>query len=264
MSFNLASLTADKRLRAPRIIILGVHKIGKSTFAADSESPVFLPIKGEEGIDDLKVQPFAPPDPCSSLADVIGWLYSFGRDEHPYQTVVIDSASTLDPIIHTEICQAAGTTSINEGPLRFNVGIDKANVAWRQVTETLDALRSEKNMASILIGHVKIKRFDDPGGDSYDQYQWDIHEKTANLLYRWADSILFCNKKVVVKEEKLGFHEDNVKKRGLEIYPDARFLYTQQRPSHPGGGRGAYGRLPYELPLDWGNFRDAVAQAMAS
>lgn len=264
MAYDLASLTNDKRLRAPRIIVLGVHKIGKSTFAAGSENPAFLPIKGEEGIDDLKIQPFMPPGPCSSSADVMGWLYSFGRDEHTYQTIAIDSVSALDPIINAEVCQAAGTTSINEGSLGYGVGIDKVNVIWRQITETLDALRSEKNMTSILIGHVKIKRFDDPNGESYDQYQWDIHEKTANLLYRWSDCILFCNKKVVVKEEQLGFHKDNVKKRGIEIYPDARFLYTQQRPAHPGGGRGAYGCLPYELPLDWGNFRDSVTQVMAS
>lgn len=257
MAFDLNSLTAETRLRAPRIVLLGVEKIGKSTFAAGAGSPAFLPITGEEGLDDLPV--FMPPEPCNSLNDVMGWLHSFGRDEHSYQTIVIDSTSTLEPIIHAEIYKGSKATSINEGSLSFGVGTDKANVAWRQITEILDALRSHKNMTSILIGHVKVKRFDDPNGESYDQYQWDIHHKAASLLYRWSDAILFCNTKVIVTHESLGFHKDNVRKVGREIVPGSRFLYTQKRPAHPGGGRGVYGQLPYELPLSWGNYQDAIA-----
>ena len=258
MAYDLSSLSSEKRIRAPRIILLGVEKIGKSTFAAGADNPIFLPVKGEEGIDDI---PVAKSSVCNTFKDVIGWLYGLGEQEHTYQTVVIDSASALEPIINAGICQQSSdqVTSINEGSLGFGVGLDKAIRAWRQITETLDALRAQKNMASILIGHIKIRRFDDPNGDSYDQYQWDIHERTANLLYRWADSILFCNTKVVVREEKLGFHKDNVKKRGIDIAPGSRFLYTQKRPAHPGGGRGVYGRLPYELPLNWAHFQDAVA-----
>ena len=105
MAYDLSSLTNEKRVRAPRIVLLGEQKIGKSTFAAGADSPAFLPIKGEEGIDDLNPQPFSPPEPCNSVADVIGWLHTFGRDEHPYQTVVIDSISTLEPIIHGDICK---------------------------------------------------------------------------------------------------------------------------------------------------------------
>ena len=262
MSFDLNSITSEARIRAPRIVLLGVEKIGKSTFAAGADGAIFLPIKGEEGIDEIPV-PQVPT--CNSAADVMGWLCTFGRDEHPHQTVVIDSTSTLEPIIHRELCEAAGgVTSINEGALKFGVGTDRANDIWRQITDVLDALRSCKNMTSILIGHVKVKRFDDPTGESYDQWVWDIHQKAASLLYRWADCILFCNTKVVVTHEKLGFHPDNVKKTGREIRPGARFLYTQKRPSHPGGGRGAYGRLQYELPLGWDHFQNAVATAMAA
>jgi len=264
MAFDLSSITEETRLRAPRIILLGVEKIGKSTFAAGADSPIFLPIQGEEGIDELKVG--KTPDVCGSAREVLGWLYALGREDHSYQTVVIDSASSLEPIIYAEICEENRAESINEGSLQFGVGHDKATVVWRQIAETLDALRSCKNMASILIGHVKIKRFDDPNGQSYDQYQWDVHQKTASLFYRWADSILFCNTKVVVQEEKLGFHKDNVKKRGIDVAPGSRFLYTQKRPAHPGGGRGVFGRLPYEISLGnspdpkdcWSHFQDAV------
>jgi hypothetical protein len=48
MAFNLESITCEKRLRAPRIVLLGVEKIGKSTFAAGSANPIFIPIRGEQ------------------------------------------------------------------------------------------------------------------------------------------------------------------------------------------------------------------------
>lgn len=261
MAFDLNAITSEIRHRAPRIILLGVEKIGKSTFAAGANSPIFLPIKGEEGIDEIEV-PKVPV--CNSFSDVMGWVESLFIGDHPHQTIVIDSISTLEPLIHAAICQASNNApGINEGPLAFGAGTDRAGVMWRRLTEGLDALRAERGMASILIGHIKVKRFDDPNGESYDQYQWDIHHKAASLLYRWADCILFCNTKVVVTQEKLGFAKDNVKKRGIDIAPGSRFLYTQKRPAHPGGGRGVYGQLPYELPLGWGNFQDAVAAAMA-
>ena len=260
MAFDLNSITSERRLRAPRIILLGVEKIGKSTFAAGADSSVFLPIKGEECIDDIPV-PQTPT--CNTFQAVLDCLYALGEQAHEYRTVVIDSASALEPIIHAEICQDSNVKGLNDGALAFGVGTDAAAGRWRQIAETLDALRAHRNMASILTGHVKVKRFDDPNGESYDQYQWDLHHKAASLLFRWADSILFANTKVVVTQEKLGFNKENVKRRGIEVAPGSRFLFTQKRPAHPGGGRGVFGRLPYELPLNWGNFRDAIAAETA-
>jgi len=117
-------------------------------------------------------------------------------------------------------------------------------------------------MASILIGHVKVKAFNDPTGDSYDRYWFDCNDKAVNMLFRWADSILFCNTKTHVKKEDTGFGK--TKKKAVDVGNGQRFLYTQQRPAHPGGGRGAYGKIPYELPLDWNTFVQAVTEASQS
>jgi hypothetical protein len=187
-------------------------------------------------------------------------LYSLYSEQNSYGTVVIDSASALEPLVWADVCQRNGNVdSIEKVNGGYGKGYIESVSAWRLLTEALDALRAELNMASILIGHVKVKRFDDPTGDSYDQYQFDINAQAANLLYRWADVILFANTKVIVKKEDVGFNKE--KHRGIDITGGARFLYTQKSPAHPGGGRGVYGQLPYELPLSWANFMDAVAAA---
>lgn len=254
MSFNLDSITKGTVFRAPRIVLLGVEKIGKSTFASGSESPIFIPIKGEEGIDDISAGKFPA---CGSLGDVITCLNTLHTDEHELKSVVIDSASALEPLIHRGVClRNENADSINKGKLSYGVGHTEALNDWRTIIEWLDVLRRRKNMTSIIIGHVRVRRFDDPGGLSYDQYQFDLHDKAANLLYRWADLILFCNTKVVVKQEDAGFNRTIGK--GKDFTEGQRFLYTQKRPSHPGGGRGIFGRLPYELDLTWSAFQEAV------
>lgn len=258
MAFDLTTITSDRIVRPPRIVLLGVEKIGKSTFAGDSEKPIFLPIKGEEGIDDIEA---GKTPVCNSIGDVFGWLSSLFEGEHDYRTVAIDSGSTLESLIHEDVCsRLGGEQNIVLTGGGYGAGYGEALITWRTITQWLDALRSAKSMASIIIGHVKVKPFHDPGGGSYDQYQWDIHDKAANLLFRWADSILFANAKVVIRQEDTGFNK--TRSRGIEIEENSRWLYTQKRPAHPGGGRGVYGHLPYELPLSFAHFQDAVAAQM--
>ncbi len=266
--FDLNAVTADLRMRAPRIIVLGVEKIGKTTFAANAPASTLLPIKGEEGADDPSIQKICKVLPvCNELDDVFGWFRSLLEQPHDRQSVVIDSASTLEPLINRVACQRCGlhkdgsgtTDNILKAGGGYGTGYKETLLLWQSVCEWLDALRNQRNMTSIIIGHVTVGKFDDPGGDSYDQYRFDINEKAAALLYRWADVILFCNTKVVVTTTDVGFGKE--KGRGIEIQPGARFLYTQKRPSHPGGGRGVYGQLPYEMPLTWTDFQAAVVTA---
>lgn len=266
MAFDLKSITADKVVRAPRIILLGVEKMGKSSFACGCSfegnkmidfglnDPIVIPTRGEEGTDSIGVPTFPTAQKYADVMEAIGSLYS---DDHSLRTVVIDSASALEPLIFDDVCKEHNKSSIEEVGGGYGKGYTEALGRWRGLLNVLDALRSEKNMASIIIGHVKVKRFDDPTGDSFDQYQFDINDKAANLLFRWADLILFCNTKVVVKKEDKGFGQKE--KHGVDPTHGKRFLFTQKRPAHPGGGRGVYGSLPYELPLDWKEFNKAVS-----
>jgi hypothetical protein len=256
MSFDLNSIKKGVQQKAPRIVLLGVEKIGKSTFAAGAESPIFLPIKGEEGVDDLDVAKFPRAE---SYDDVLAAITTLIREEHEFKTFIIDSASALEPVIWSKLCDENNCDSIEKVGGGYGKGYMEAANKWRELMEGLDRLRS-KGITVILIGHVKVKRFDDPLGASFDQYQFDLHEKVHLALQRWADSILFANTETIVKSEEVGFNKS--KKTGKDL-TGARWLFTQKRPGHPGGGRGVYGRLPYKLPLDWEAFISAAADVAA-
>ncbi|MTV47111.1 AAA family ATPase, partial [Streptococcus pneumoniae] len=87
--------------RPPRVILCGVSKIGKSTFACQSNKPVVISVKGEEGIDDFDVAKF----PVSqSFDDILSWIGWLAENEHDHKTVVIDSLTTLEPLVWDLVC----------------------------------------------------------------------------------------------------------------------------------------------------------------
>ena len=257
MSFDLSSIKKGVEHKAPRIVLLGVEKIGKSTFAAGADNPIFLPVKGEEGVDDLDVAKFPRAE---TFDDVLTAVATLIKEDHEYRTFIIDSVSALEPVIWAKLCDEDNVDSIEKYDKGFGKGYTAAANKMGDLMEGLDRLRS-KGISVILIGHVKVKRFDDPLGASFDQYQFDLNERIQLKLQRWADSILFANSETIVKSEEVGFNKE--KKIGKDL-TGARYLFTQKRPGHPGGGRGVYGRLPYKLPLSWEAFTNAASEAAQS
>lgn len=236
--------------RPARIILCGVEKIGKSTFAAGAPAPVFIPVKGEEGIDSLNVARFPV---VNNFDELMTALEELATEEHEFKTVVIDSLSTLEPIIFDAVCKADNQQSIEKVGGGFGKGYVEAVKNWRDVMSALDYLREHKGMGSILISHVTVKTFSDPTGETYDCYEIDVNKKAVSALLRWSDAILFANCKVSAKTDKSGMKET---KKG--ILRNERVLFTQKRPAHPGGGRGAMGQVPYELELSYAAWEAAV------
>ena len=146
-----------------RTLIYGVHGVGKSTFGAMAEQPIF--ITTEEGANDIDCDRFPL---ATRYADVLESLSSLYTDEHDYQTVVIDSLDWLERLIWAEVCAKRGVESVED------IGYGKAYVfaltQWREVLSGLDALRNERGMSVILIAHAAIEKFANTETDTYDRY----------------------------------------------------------------------------------------------
>jgi hypothetical protein len=248
--FDLSSIKKGVENRPPRMILLGSAKVGKSTVAGQAPNPIFLPIKGEEGIDALDVSKFPVAETYDDVKEAIRTLI---EEEHDFQTLVIDSSSALEPLIWKRVCEEAKVDSIEKVGGGYGKGYTEAVNKWQFLAAGLDAIR-EKGIATIIIGHISTGTFNDPMTDSYTRYAWDINQKAASLMYRWADCILFANTKTYTKSEEGGFNKKEVKATSS----GTRYLYTQERPTHPGGGRGVFGQLPYEIELSYDAWYKAV------
>jgi len=261
MGITLESISNAKRVRAPRIILLGTSGIGKSEFSAGADSPVFIPIEGEEGIDALDVQAFPVCETYESLMESIGVLYS---SDHEFRSLAIDSASTFAALVDQAALESEGVAS--KGLLGGGWGHQYDTIVnmWRGVMTGLDALRNDKGMTIIIIGHVKITKSREPDTESYDQYAFDIDNKVAEALIRWSDCTLFMDRKVIVKKEEVAFGKKE--KRGVSMPGNQRYLFSQKSATHPGKARGFFGELPAEIALPrhgaWDAFMAHVAEAI--
>jgi hypothetical protein len=218
-------------------------------------APVFQPIEKEEGIDDVDADAFPV---ARSFAEVLENVTALDSADHKFKTLVLDSASALSPLVikrAMEIEKVDTEAKLGGG---FGRQYDTALLLWSQLMGAIDNLR-DRGIATIIIGHITSKRFEDPINGGYTRYDFDVPKPVAEQVQRWADAILFANWDVYRKTEDAGFNKQEQRGTGS----GRRVLYTQARPSHPGGGRGVYGKLPYELEFDASVFRDAVKQALA-
>jgi len=244
MAFNLQSIQRTKRMRAPKIVIAGPGKIGKTTFAASA--PNAVGILTEDGADAVDTAAFPLAQSLDEVYSAIGTLLN---EVHPYESVFLDSLDWLEPLLHQHVCAANKWANI-EAP-GYGKGYIAAAEEWRTLLSGLEALRQQKNMAVILIAHDKIKRFESPMHDGYDQYTIKLHDRASALVQEWADVIGWANYRVVTTQTDAGYGNKETKARTT----GDRILHVEPHPAHMGGNR--FGLK--NMPLSWEAFAAALA-----
>lgn len=242
MAFNLKSILKNTAMAAPRIMVYGVEGIGKSTFGAGAPNPVY--ILTEDGLGSLNVDHFPL---ATSFADVMDAIASLYKENHAFETVVIDSLDWLEAIIQREIEQ-----KYDAKDLAYGKGSLIAAERWREILDGLNALRNDKGMAVILIAHTTIKRFDSPEVEPYDRYQPKLQERSNAVVREWADAVLFANYRTIVKKDDVGFNQTN--NRGIST--GERLLFTSERPAYMAKNRY---NMPESIPLSWDAFAEAIS-----
>ena len=242
MAFDLKSIRKNDAMAAPRIMVYGVEGIGKSTFGAGAPNPVY--ILTEDGLGSLKVDHFPLATSFQDVMDAIASLY---KDNHAFETVVIDSLDWLEAIIQREIEQ-----KYDAQDLAYGKGSLIAAERWREILDGLNALRNDKGMIVILVAHTTIKRFDSPEVEPYDRYQPKLQERSNAVVREWADAVLFANYKTIVKKDDVGFNQTN--NRGIST--GERLLFTSERPAYMAKNRY---NMPESIPLSWDAFSEAIS-----
>lgn len=248
MAISLAQLNRANAPKPGRILIHGVAGVGKTTFAAEANSPVF--IQTEDGLGTLGAASFPL---ARSFEDVLDALVALYSEPHEFKTVVVDSVDWLEPLVWAKACRDNGWNSIEDA------GYGKGYVAslglWRQYIDGLNALRDERGMTVVQIAHTDIKRFDSPEHDPYDRYVIKLHARAAALLQEHSDVVLFANYRISTVKAEVGFN----KKISRAVGSGERVIHTSERPAFLAKNR--YG-LPDTLPLQWSEFAQAMPPSM--
>lgn len=251
MAITLESLSRGKRIRAPKVIVYGGPKTGKSTFAARIPGAVF--IQTEEGLDALDVTAFPM---ASKYQDVLDALAVLATSEHTFSTVVIDSLDWLEPLVWAHLCALHNVKTIEAVGGGFGKGYVEAAKLWRELLDALDYLRNERGMAVVLIAHDENKRMDPPDGEPYNYAALKLNQKAGAMVAEWADTIGYAHEPRMTMKDDVGFN----KKHTRAISSKQRVLFVGKDPAYVTGNR--YG-LPDSIPLDWNAFVHAMSVATA-
>lgn len=139
MSNLLTQIQRGLQSAPRRSMLYGTHGVGKSTFGAMSEKPVF--IQTEDGLGGIDCERFPLAERFAEVINALAALYS---EEHAYRTVVIDSLDWLERLIWIKVAEDRGVESIED--IGYGKGYVFALTCWREVLAGLDALRKDRGM----------------------------------------------------------------------------------------------------------------------
>lgn len=219
-----------------RVMIYGVEGVGKSTFGAMADAPVFITPEG--GTDRLVNATGAPVDEMPNVGSwdaveaAIGLLLT---EKHEHKTLVIDSADWLEKLCHAKIIADSKKSIItcNGG---YGTGYRESEILHRKLIERLSLLREGRGMNIIVTAHAHVKPVKDPEMlEDYDCFEIKCHEMVSSLWREWVDALFFVRFRTFVKAS-----EDTARARALG--DDTRVLYTVKRPAFQAKNR--YGMKP--------------------
>lgn len=231
---TLESIQHSAPPKPPKLVIYGAGGVGKSTLAAKFPAPIF--VQTEDGLGTIDTPRFPQSRTLGEVIEALSLLYN---EQHQYQTVVIDSADWLEPLIWADVCAEKQVKHIDD--LGYGKGYAIALDRWTNIIQWLDYLNIYKGMAVVIIAHGDVKTFNDPQ-QPYDRWTLKLHQKAAGKLVEFSDAVLFGKKHVAVMEKKEGFSKEK------KTYSNGtRLLHTED------GGIVAKNRfnMPTEIPMDF-------------
>lgn len=246
MAFDLSSISKTRRVAAPKILLAGDSKIGKSTWAASA--PGSIGICTEDGMSGIDGQAFPL---CKSLTDVYACIGTLANDEHDFNTVFLDSLDWTEPLVHAHVCAANGWANV-ETP-GYGKGYIAAAAEWRNLLDGFEHLRTQRGMGVILISHVKQKHLELPTHEGFDAMVLKLHDRATALVEEWADIIGYAAHRIAIKETKTAF--GGKEKKALKT--GERMLYLEAHPAYPSGNR--FGLA--DCPLSWEALSSQLTQA---
>jgi AAA domain len=241
----LAQVTTRKRRRPVFGVIYGPPGIGKSTFGASAPNPVFLQV--ERGLDQITVPKLPIPKDFSQLYAQIDAL---DREEHDYQTVVLDTLDATEVLIWQRVCSEGKVRSIEDFGGGYGKGYVRAREIWTGLLTKLSEMSERFNV--LLLAHSHLKTVNDPMlAAAYDLHKIKIHDKSAEIIRQMVDLICFANLDVsIVKESQKA-------RKGRGVISEDRLMWTA-----PTTGIEAKNRydLDNPIPFIW----EALEQGITS
>ena len=204
---------------APIVLIYGAEGRGKTTLACKFPKPVAMLL--ERGLPrGVSVDAI---DGLGSYDNVVEALRELYRDPQGYQTLIVDTLDSLEPMLLAHVCGANGWKNI-EAP-SYGKGFVIADQEWQRFIRAISALR-DRGMTVVLTAHSTIERVDDPRAPSYTAYWPKLHKRARHLILDACDIVGLLAEELRVATDDSGFRE-----RTRATSSNQRFLFIEGCPA---------------------------------
>jgi AAA domain len=218
---------------APIVLIFGGEGESKTTLASKFPKSIWMPL--ERGL--LAGVELDAIDGLLSYADIVEALRELCKDPQGYQTLVVDTLGSLQPLLLDHVCAAHNWKNI-ESPSYGNVAADNA---WQGFIKGITSLRDKHGITIVLVAHAAVERFDDPRAPTYTMYLPKLHKRARALVCDAADVIGFPAEELRVATDDGGLRE-----RVRASSSNQRFLFVEGTPAYVAKNR--YG-MPPKIPV---------------
>ena len=229
--------------RPPKIMLIGVEGVGKSTAGANMPNPVFMCSEsGLVGPQFNDVPNFTP----KSWKEALEFIDALAADPGDFKTLVVDTLDWLEPMLYDYVVAAAKKPDIKHiEDFGYGKGYVLAQNEARQLIARLDKVNAA-GMNVLLLSHSQLKTVKNPTGEDYDHFESKINAKVGGIFKEWADAVLFARFEVFTRKDGL---------KAKAYGGDTRVVETTH--SAAWDAKNRFG-LPEQMPLDMGSILEAI------
>lgn len=241
----LAQVNHSQHRVGIRAVIAGQEKVGKTTLACSAPRVLLVPLEqGFSGVSVMKTPML------ESFSDVIALLdeciVSVQHNQFVYQTLVFDSATALERLIHDATLRTDPTYAKgNKKALTMEAALGGYGKAYQYANELFstflqrcDWLATHGAVNIVLTSHVFAAKMMDPAFGEYDSWDLLLHSPKNQKAYgkremitQWADLVGFLHEPLFVAES-----DKTDLRKGISANK-GRILAVNRTPGYVAGNR---------------------------
>ena len=174
------------------VTILGDAGLGKTSLANTFPKPIF--IRAEDGLQAIPSE--SRPDAFPVITETkMLWdqLTALIKEDHEYQTVVIDSVTALERMFSDQIINddPKKPNSINQALGGYGNGPQAVAALHGRLRKACGMLNNRKNMHVVFIAHADTETIDLPDQDPYTRYSLRLGKKSQAPFIDDSDIVGF-------------------------------------------------------------------------
>lgn len=239
----LAQVNHSQHRVGIRAVISGVEKVGKTTLACAAPRVLLVPL--EQGFSGVSVMKTPMLESFSDVIALLDEVIASGQ-AFPYGTLVFDSATALERLIHDGVLRADPTyANGNKKGLTMESALGGYGKAYQFANEQFalflqrcDWLATNMAINIVLTCHVFAAKIIDPAFGEYDTWDLLLHSPKnqkaygkREMLTQWADLVGFLHEPLFVAES-----DKTLLKKGISTNK-GRILAVNRTPGYVAGNR---------------------------